>query len=194
MALLPGIGLTIAILAFQLMPAIASQEGSWLDEPLSQWNEPGMTIPAAPPRNEMINPRCQETWRGPEADEETVVAEGGWPSFGNLERDGNVAVVFAAADADGMCRPTNYQLFVFVDGQFVGTLSPVLMGARTDGAYQRVKLDPEHGSVTAQFVRYAAQDPLCCPSLPPSVVTYRVDSTAAGQVLVAIENTRAETP
>lgn len=194
MALLPRSGLSIAILAFQLMPAIASQEGSWLDEPPSQWNEPGMAIPAAPPRNEVINPRCQETWRGPEADEETVVAEGGWPSFGNLERDGTLAVVFAAADADGMCRPTDYQLFVFVDGAFVGTLSPVLMGARTDGAYQRVKLDPEHGSVTAQFVRYAAQDPLCCPSLPSSIVTYRVDDTPEGRVLLTVQIARAEAP
>jgi hypothetical protein len=42
------------------------------------------------------------------------------------------------AGYDGMCRPRQYQDFVFVGSVFAGTLSPQPMDSRTDGALGRV--------------------------------------------------------
>jgi len=85
--------------------------------------------------------------------------EGGW----------NVVVIAGTAGYDGMCRPRQYQHFVFVRGVFAGTLAPQPMDSRTDGALARVMLqDGKH--LTAEFQHYTAADPLCCPSKTTSVV------------------------
>ena len=98
----------------------------------------------------------------------------GWWLYPNSTRSlGDVSVVGASSDWDGMCRPWSYQAFVFVGERFVGTLSPVLMDSRTDGAWQTAKIEtPVH--LSAQFLRYAREDPLCCPTRV-SEVTYRID-------------------
>jgi hypothetical protein len=67
------------------------------------------------------------------------------------------------AAADGMCRPMSYQAFVFSNGSFVGTLSPVPMDSRTDGALSTFRL-LDASRVQAEFARYTESDPLCCPS------------------------------
>jgi heat shock protein HslJ len=55
-----------------------------------------------------------------------------------------------------------------VRGAFAGTLSPQPMYSRTDGAISRVWL--ENGTqLTAEYMRYAASDALCCPSRTTSV-------------------------
>jgi hypothetical protein len=77
-------------------------------------------------------------------------------------------VVRGAAGYDGMCRPRQYQDFVFVRGAFAGTLSPQPMDSRTDGAIGRVFLQSDR-RVTAEFARYTAKDPLCCPSSSTTV-------------------------
>ena len=64
-----------------------------------------------------------------------------------------------------MCRPLGYNGFVFVDGAFAGTISPEPMDPRTTGAGSITGL--QNGRINARYVRYAATDPLCCPSLPP---------------------------
>jgi hypothetical protein len=74
---------------------------------------------------------------------------------------------------------------VFVDGRFAGTLSPVLMNARTDGAGQSARPGPS-GLLTAAFLRYEDADPLCCPSRM-SEVTYRIDRRPPGPVVVPVE-------
>ena len=67
-----------------------------------------------------------------------------------------------------MCRPFQFQAFVFVQGRFAGTLSPGLMDSRSDGALSQVFLyDGE--SLTAEYQRYAPADPLCCPSRTTNV-------------------------
>jgi hypothetical protein len=38
--------------------------------------------------------------------------------------------------------------------------------------------------LSTHFLRYAPDDPLCCPSLPAVVVQYRIDRTPTGPVLV----------
>lgn len=77
-------------------------------------------------------------------------------------------VIRGTAGYDGMCRPVQYQAFVFVRGVFVGTLSPEPMDSRTDGALTRVALRNSE-LLSAEYVRYAAEDPLCCPSRTTTV-------------------------
>lgn len=52
-----------------------------------------------------------------------------------------------------MCRPRQYQAFVFVRGVFAGLLSPEMMGSRTDGALSQVFLQG-NDRMTAEYVRY----------------------------------------
>ena len=78
-------------------------------------------------------------------------------------------MVQGAAGYDGMCRPRQYQDFVFVRGIFAGTLSPHAMDSRTDGALTRVTVQSDT-RLTAEYARYDATDPLCCPSRITSVV------------------------
>ena len=74
-----------------------------------------------------------------------------------------VRVIRATTGYDGMCRPLQYQDFVFVRGVFAGTLSPRPMDSRSDGALRRVWVQSDR-RLTAEYDRYAATDPLCCPS------------------------------
>ena len=83
-----------------------------------------------------------------------------------------------------MCRPAAYNLFVFVGGRFAGVLSPMAMTSRLDSSSGVVRL-PLPG-VTAEFVRFASTDPLCCPS-SRMTVRYRIDRTAAGPVVAPVE-------
>jgi len=81
-------------------------------------------------------------------------------------------VFTALAGFDGMCRPMGYQAFVYSEGRYAGTLSPVPMNSRTDGSLTRVHL-VRSTAITAEFARYRDSDPLCCPSRT-STVEYRV--------------------
>jgi LppP/LprE lipoprotein len=86
--------------------------------------------------------------------------------------------------ADEACLPAVYHLFVFVGGRFAGTLSPVPMSSRLDGSAGAVRLSPP--LISAEFARYAGDDPPCCPSSRVTV-RYRVDRLPAGPVVVPIE-------
>jgi hypothetical protein len=151
--------------------------GGWLDQILTPWNEAGAPVPKPPPpspqRPENLA-RCRPGIRGPRTAAERAVTEAGWWLFADSTgTQGDVSVVGASSDWDGMCRPWSYQAFVFVGQRFAGTLSPVLMDARTDGAWQTAKIEtPLH--LSAQFLRYAREDPLCCPSRITEV-TYRIE-------------------
>jgi hypothetical protein len=68
-----------------------------------------------------------------------------------------------------MCRPRQYQDFVFIGGAFAGTLSPQPMDSREDGSLTRVSLQ-SRSRLTADFQRYGENDPLCCPSRTTTVV------------------------
>ncbi len=93
----------------------------------------------------------------------------GWDLVGPSTDEWPIRVMRAAADYDGMCRPRRYQGFVFVRGIFAGTLSPHEMDSRTDGALGRVTIQSER-KLTAEYARYTATDPLCCPSSTTRVV------------------------
>ena len=172
-----------ALLALGTGPAWA--EGAWLDGPLVQWNAPGMAVPAAPPRDlTFADPRCGRDERPVETLEDTGVTAAGWSLFSTYQAGWGVKLIWGVIGYDGMCRPSGYQIFVFADGVFAGTLSPDPMVSRSDGAGGSPFLQAPGDVLTAVFQRYADTDPLCCPSRR-SFVSYRIERTEQGPVVVA---------
>ncbi len=148
---------------------------SWLDRPLTDWNRSrgGQVTPLPEPPDvpDIAAPDiCNERMRQPTQSFERTLVARGWKLFGPVQVFGPAQVVMATSGLDGMCRPLGFQVFVLWDGRYAGTLSPVAMQARTDGALVRVELlSPSR--MTAEFSRYAPGDPACCPSRT-AVVTY----------------------
>jgi hypothetical protein len=157
--------LVIAIVAG--LPRIGHAQGkaaAWLDQPKpASWNTPGLSIPKAPQSQGDVDPRCRAQARPPELDADKRLRAQGWDLVGAYEGGWQMLVIRGAAGYDGMCRPSPYQDFVFVRGVFAGTLSPQPIESRTDGAIGGVFLQSEN-RLSADYVRYAATDPLCCPS------------------------------
>jgi len=167
--------------------------GGWLDAALPDWNGTGNPLPRAPaPKGDPpTDPRCASALRPPVTAAERAVAAAGWSLIGQVRAAGATTVLLAEASVDGMCRPWDYQGFVFVKGRFAGTLSPALMDARTDGALSVARLlSPTEVEVV--FVRYVDADPLCCPSRL-STVRYRIERRRQGPTVVpyAVETTSA---
>ncbi len=167
-----------------------AQSGGWLEGQLTNWNTPGMALPTAPPAT-TTSPMCVGLGRPPQSPADQQLAQRGWTLFGAFQGGWGIEVVRAGSEMDGMCRPMQYNVFVFRDGQFVGTVSPVLMDSRTTGQEAGTTLLGPQGAqnpvrLTSRFLRYAPEDPLCCPSLPAVVVTYEVQPTDGGYVLVPI--------
>lgn len=170
---------------FALLWTVATVQagGAWLDRPLTNWNTPGMMIPAAPPRDPLAleNPRCAGQERPAETVEDDRLVALGWRLYAAYEAGWGVKVISALSGYDGMCRPFGYQQFVFVEGAFAGTASPELMNSRFDGASSGVSLFRDR--LVGRFLRYTSDDPLCCPSAA-STVEYHIERTDAGPVLV----------
>ena len=128
---------------------------SWLDRPLTGWNTAGRTVPKAPAAKAdkaQLIARCglKQARTAPEK----ALATAGWIVFWIFDQDlvlDGVEVVGGMSGADPMCRPVNYNLFVFVDGRFAGTLSPTAMMSRLDGDFGG--LLPPVRQLTASFVR-----------------------------------------
>src|SRR4051812_8325384 len=172
--------------AFQTPPAPPS---SWLDRPLANWNKSDQLAAVVPPATESRNAlvsRCRLTPPASTRAERAVDAAG-WIPFWNFDQQlvrDDVEIVGGMRGADGMCRPTTYNVFVFVGGRFAGVLSPLVMTSRLDSSSGAVRLPVPN--ITADFARYTSTDPLCCPSAHVRV-TYRLDRTAAGPVIVPTE-------
>ena len=154
-------------------PGIGRAQGkvaSWLDEAKpASWNTPGLPIPAAPKIQETVDPRCKEQVRPPQLDEDKRLREQGWDLVGAYQGGWQMLVIRGTAGYDGMCRPRQYQDFVFVRGIFAGALSPRAMDSRSDAALRRTSFESGRRLI-AEFDRYTAADPLCCPSGTTSVV------------------------
>jgi LppP/LprE lipoprotein len=165
-----------------------AQSGAWLDQPLSAWNQAGVTMPAAPaPKGDApTDPRCAGGVRQPETPSERLVASAGWSLYAEPKKRGTVTVLLGEASIDGMCRPWDYQAFVFVKGVFAGTLSPSVMDSRTDGALSEIRF-PAPSAVEVVFLRYVDADPLCCPSRL-TTVRYRIERRPAGPVVVPVSS------
>lgn len=178
--------LAILLVAFTIFQALAGavqglaqKPGNtiWLDLPLKPWNAPG-TLPHAPVPSEPlaeVSKRCDlKPLRGTAA--QRAVAEAGWIPYLHFDRQivqGEVEILGGMTGADGMCRPTGFNSFVFVANRFAGTLSPIPMISRTDGSIGPVRVAPD-GTITADFARYSDNDALCCPSSHVDV-RYRID-------------------
>ena len=147
-----------------------TQAASWLDHPKpATWNKPGAPLPSAPRAQANVDQRCRDSARPPELEEDKRLRDKGWNLAGAYQGGWQIRVIRATANYDGMCRPRQYQGFVFVQGVFAGTLSPQVMDGRTDGALSQVFIE-SRSRLTAQYARYAATDALCCPSRTTSVV------------------------
>lgn len=177
------------------LPGRAIADGAWLDRsPPVPWNQPRMAVPTAPTHQPLsaTTPNCLGTVRPPQSDEDEELVRAGWYLIGQFEGGWGILVILGAAGFDGMCRPLMYQGFVFVDGIFAGTLSPVLMDSRTDGAESRSMI-LGRDSLVATFLRYTESDPLCCPSRI-STVTYQIERLSGAPVLVPTMVTTEPTP
>ena len=154
----------VAAIALSLsMGAPALADGAWIDALPGAWNSPGGVIPPAPPGDAEQLTRCAEQARPASTAADRALEAAGWKLFGPVLSHGSTSIVRAMSNADGMCRPLGYQAFLFVGDDFAGTLSPVPMDSRTDGALSDLSwLDA--ASATATFSRYAEADALCCPS------------------------------
>ena len=123
----------------------------------------GLPIPTAPQIQGAVDPRCRTTARPAELDDDKRIRDKRWDLVDAYQGGWQIVVIRGTASYDGMCRPRQYQGFVFVSGVFAGTLSPQAMDSRSDGALSRVTLQ-NNNRLTAEYLRYAATDALCCPS------------------------------
>ena len=179
------------VLLLSAASLVAQQQASesWLDRPIANWNTAGAPLPSPPKADEAkasLMARCKLTPPvGTPA--EKAIDGAGWIPFQNFDQRlvrEDVEVIGGMAGSDGMCRPTDYNLFVFVGGRFAGTLSPVPMTSRLDASSGVVRLPLPQ--ITAEFSRYKPSDPLCCPSSRVTV-RYRIDRATTGTVVVPVE-------
>ena len=164
-----------------------AQTGEWLDKPLVPWNESGAPMPKAPaPKGDKpTDPRCRSSVRRPGTAAERAVAAAGWSLYGKTRTDGTTTtILFGQASVDGMCRPWDFQAFLFVKGVFAGTLAPRPMDSRTDGALSDIR-QLTATAVEVVFLRYVGADPLCCPSRL-TIVRYRIESRPKGPVVTPV--------
>jgi hypothetical protein len=164
------VALTMVIAACLHATVHAQQKAAvWLDEKTpAVWNKAGSSVPAAPKIDADVDPRCREQGRPPQLEEDKQVRDRGWNLVGAFQGGWQVLVIRGTAGYDGMCRPYQFQDFVFVRGVFAGTLSPQPMDSRSDGVLGRVFLS-SGSQLVAEYERYAAKDPLCCPSRTTNV-------------------------
>ena len=184
--------LAIAFVLLFVAPAFAqAPQPAWLDKPLTNWNTAGRAIPAAKAEEEPIAElasRCKylpllETTAG-----ERALVAAGWVPLRMFDRqivDRDVEIIGGLAGADGMCRPANYNVFVFVNGRLAGTLSPQEMDSRSDGSIGGAIRLAADDTIDAGFARYTDKDPLCCPSSHVTV-RYRLDRKAPAPVVVPV--------
>jgi hypothetical protein len=140
---------------------------SWFDSPLFNWNRQGDEFPQLPrpvlAGQSPLDSRCRDQLRQPAVAAERAVVKLGWTLYGPAQIFASARLFTALAGVDGMCRPLGYQAFVYAEGRYAGTLSPMPMNSRTDGALTTVRL-VSATRIIAEFARYRDSDPLCCPS------------------------------
>jgi LppP/LprE lipoprotein len=177
------------LLCFTAAVTAQPTEDSWLDRPLTNWNAPAKPVPQAMPTGETIREvakRCHVSAKR-DTPAQRALADAGWLPYLHVDREivqRDVEIVAGMTEADGMCRPMDFNIFVFVGGQLAGTLSPSLMTSRGDGAIGAVRLAPDD-TMAAEFARYADRDALCCPSSRVTV-RYRIDRTGPRAVVVPV--------
>jgi hypothetical protein len=196
----------IAVFSAAVLVALGSAAGAqtaasrWLDtKPTFNWNEAGGAIPRGPKSEyageiaDCEKRGAEETKKTPPTPETRQVTAAGWLGASVEKRAGTTVIVFARNGLDGMCRPMDYQYFVFVAGKFAGTLSPRPMESRIDGSGW-LEEKPQARRFKVEFARYREKDALCCPSRS-STVTYELRDTPKGPLVVpASVATKANPP
>jgi hypothetical protein len=181
----------IALVLAAAAPAAEAQTAAsrWLDaKPVANWNKPGAAIPRGPKSGfadeiaECEKRGAEEVKKSPPTPETRQVTAAGWRVATVDKRMGDTVVVLAMNGLDGMCRPMDYQYFVFVNGRFAGTLAPRPMHSRTDGSGW-LEEKPGARRFTAEFARFRKQDPLCCPHRT-STVSYEIRETGGAPLVV----------
>jgi hypothetical protein len=181
---------TLLVAAAAVTVLAQKADPSWLDTPISNWNKAGAPLPRATPKQETIaalSRRCEMPILGGTAGERAL-ADAGWLPFHLFDRQivqGDAEIVGGMTAADGMCRPMQFNVFVFAGEGLAGTLSPALMNSRTDGSAGVVRL-AEDETIVAQFARYTEKDALCCPSGRVSV-RFRIDRKSVPALVVPLE-------
>jgi hypothetical protein len=182
----------LAVLAVLITTSAApsAQSTSWLDRPIRQWQSAGAAIPsppATPEPRQTVAKRCASlVASGSPA--HALLEKAGWVPFLHVDRRltrDDIEVVGGTAAASPSCEPVTFNLFVFVGGQFVGTLSPSPMTTARDGVAGSVRLTGQN-ALTSEFARYTPADAECCPSSIVRV-TYRINRQSAVPVLEAVE-------
>lgn len=111
-----------------------------------------------------------------------------WVPFLHLDqaiaRNG-IEVVGGMTAATPGCEPESFNLFVFVNGAFAGTLSPTAMSPSRDNVAGAVRITGAD-TLTVELARFMPGDAACCPSSRERV-TYRIDKTGTGATLVATD-------
>jgi hypothetical protein len=153
--------------------------GKWLD--LSQpvdWNMAGAGVPTAnaPLDFGATAGQCSDYNPAVPSAEELAVVNAGWKLVRPVTAANGVTIVTGLLSYDGMCRPMQFQMFVFVQGAFAGTLSPLTMNSREDGMLNEMTIGPGGQSIQVTYRRYGDEDPLCCPSWT-STARFAVDAT-----------------
>lgn len=171
---------TAFVLAFGV-EAFAQRQ--WLDQnPLPSWNERKRAILQTKKISSAELKRCAAVIRQPTLAQDKLLTKMGWTPVGAAHVFGQTTVVTVAEALDGMCRPLKFDTFVFVGNRVAGTLSPGQMDSRTDGYLTNVRLTGEK-NLTAEYARYRASDPLCCP-YKTEAVTFVIKPDGANFLLV----------
>jgi hypothetical protein len=177
-------------LVVQAAAGAFAQSASWLDRPIAQWQSAGAAIPSPPTTSEpvpTVAKRCAAVVAsGSRVD--TLLEKAGWVPFLHVDRRltrDDIEVVGGMAAAGPTCEPTMFNLFVFVGGQFAGTVSPASMHTARDGVAGSVRLTGQD-ALTSEFARYTAADADCCPSSIVRV-TYRITRKSPVPVLEAVD-------
>jgi hypothetical protein len=190
MHLLVLAGLLLAMLPGPVRPASAETHDSvdwsadpaaWLDDPSLTWNTPGDPITRGPGPPEVLwSPHCERLYRPADSEADRQVEAAGWRLVGPSWTGWGMVLIPAGGPADAMCRPVPFTAFVFVDGVYAGSVTPLPRFPRTDGALEQLSLNAD--GVHATYVRYAQPYPLCCPSGHMKVL-FTVEQTPEGPVI-----------
>jgi hypothetical protein len=188
--------MALSLLLVTSAAAAVAQTASWLDQdrPVN-WNKMRAAVPKAPaPEGDPADtPRCKDQVRAPDTSMDRAVTSRGWSLLGPVTTYGTTSLILGSTSVDGMCRPLAYQAFVFVKSRFAGTLSPVPMNSRADGAENMIRV-VSASELSVQYSRYAESDPLCCPSRL-TLVRFRVERMGDSPLVIPVmAQTRPSSP
>ena len=181
--------LALGIVTLAASSSRAQSPAGWLDRPLAQWNQSGAALASPPSGAESsaaLARRCRSNaMKGSTID---ALSKAGWVPFLHQDRSitrDDIEIVGGMSAASAGCEATVFNLFVFVAGNYAGTISPTSMTAARDGVVGAVRLT-RADALTAEFARYTPKDTECCPSSRVRV-SYRIERSGGRPLLAATE-------